>query len=165
MRTSLVQYPGIRRLGRWAGALAVCTAAFWTPCLAANSAADRVQVLLAAAGGAPGPGPVQKPSPALAKVLPALRGSLRYRRYRLLETHWITLRNDSTLPLYAGRFRMQTRILPGGSVQLTVKQGKQTLITAGLRFKPGKPIVLGGFPASGNQKLLLILVAPKRPER
>ncbi len=133
----------------------------WTaPTLTATAeeAAVRISARLVAASNRP---PREKPAPAsadLADVLPLVQENLRFTSYELVckrtfpvvDGMRVKLDRDLTLLMSEVKRRQCT---------VQVERRARALVTTRLRFEPGHPVVLGGFPDTDGTTLVIVLAA------
>ncbi len=119
--------------------------------------APTLLVRLVAAGNG---GVARNPSSGkLADILPLLRDNLRFQNYRLIFSRNVVLREGAVVELTGG-LRMVLYEVRGAEFRVRVQKGRDRLVETRLRLRRGKPVILGGWPADGLGKLLLVLLIP-----
>lgn len=115
--------------------------------LVAPVLAESVSVRLVEASNAKG-----QSSAGLRDVVGILKNNLRYSRYVLLASGTMRLPKGGTQGL--GGY-VVTCSGSSASLTITVKRGKKALINTQVRLVPGRPLILGGFPASGGKRVFV----------
>ena len=95
----------------------------------------------------------------LADVLPLLRGNLGFSDYRLVSSRRMILAEGAAAELGDG-LRLQVRDIGARHCTLHISRGAQELLSTRLRLAPGRPLVLGGFPAGDGARTLMVVISP-----
>ena len=94
---------------------------------------------------------------ALADVLPVLKRNLGFDAYRLLSARKQPLTGNFSLVLADG-YRLSATEVDGAEMTLKLARERERILETRLRLRPGRPVILGGFPYENhNRKLIIIL--------
>lgn len=126
--------------------------AFWALAAAETPAAERLTIRLVQASNQ-GEGA----SAELRDVAPLLQRNLPYRRFDLLESRTVRLPADQALSFAAGLTVRCTG--HENRLALFVESGGAVLLQTEVRLTGETPLILGGFPAPGGTRRLLVLTA------
>lgn len=100
-----------------------------------------------------------KPDPGLEDILPLLQGNLPFTSYRLKLRRQTTLTEGGQVPLETG-LQLVFSGVRGTSFVATVRKQDETLVETRLTLRRDSPVVLGGIPADGGGKLIVVIQSP-----
>ncbi len=136
-----------RGFRRWIPLLAL-----WALAASGARAADRLTIRLIQASNQ-----TEGASAELRDVAPLLRRNLPYRRFELLESRTVRLPVEQSLPFAAG---LTVRCAGDENrLALFVESDGVILLQTEVRLTGETPLILGGFPAPGGARRLLVLTA------
>jgi len=92
-------------------------------------------------------------------VLPLLRGNLGFSDYRLVSSRRLIIAEGAAAELGDG-LRLQIRDIGARHCTIYIFRGAQELLSTRLRLAPGRPLVLGGFPAGDGARTLMVVISP-----
>lgn len=118
-------------------------------CAALAARAETLHIRLLRASHAEGP-----VAPALQDVMPALRSSLVFKSYELMDQARQTLPPPDGATVSLGGY---TVTCTGSATQLSIRitRGRQGIIDTVAALRRGHPLILGGFGGGGGQAIFV----------
>lgn len=99
-----------------------------------------------------------KPSdPGLADVLPALTQSLAFRTYAVVASTTVPI-PVSPQELRLGPYRVGCSG-PPDNLSIQIRQDHTPLLYTTISLKPGKPVIVGGFPVADGRMIFVFLLS------
>jgi len=118
--------------------------------VAPNGRAARLDIRLVAADDSG-----KSNDPRLADLLPLLGGNLKFSSFALIARKNVSLQPADGISLGKG-YSLALSDVAGDSVRIQVTHGRTKLLETKLRLRPGRPVLVGGFPDDGKTLIIVI---------
>ena len=96
---------------------------------------------------------------ALSDVLPLLRGNLGFSKYQLVNQRQMTVEDGATADL-GEALTLEIGNVGARHCTIRISRHGQELLSTRVRLAPGRPLVLGGFPAGAGARTLMVVITP-----
>mgnify|MGYP006293340745 CR=1 FL=1 len=93
-------------------------------------------------------------------ILPLLK-NLRFRSFRAVNDTYTDLKRGAHSDLRYG-YRVELTSVRGNAVSVRVRRNRKALLSTRLTLRPGKPVLLGGFPHEDDEKLIIVMTLERR---
>lgn len=96
---------------------------------------------------------------ALSDILPLLRGNLGFSNYQLISQRRMTVEDGAAADL-GEDLTLEIGNIGAKHCTIRISRQGQELISTRVRLAPGRPLVLGGFPAGDGSHTCMVVITP-----